>query len=182
MRVISGTLKGRTLIRPSEIMTRPTAHRVRESMFSALMHRKMPPYLTGATVLDAFAGSGALGIEALSRGAEKAIFFEKHPSVAKILKANLMNLGIKGTIFRRDAFRPPQTCQAVDILFLDPPYETQNILSLLDILEIHGWIHSSSLIVYEADTLFQETGKWQIRKQYSFGNCKVYFIQNNNMS
>jgi 16S rRNA (guanine(966)-N(2))-methyltransferase RsmD len=119
--VIAGRWGGRRLQAPPGDATRPTSDRVRESLFSVLGDR-----LDGARVLDLFAGSGALGIEALSRGASAATFVDSAPAALKALRANLATLGAEGEVSRRDARRYLADASAAareyDLVFLDPPY------------------------------------------------------------
>ncbi|HVW16782.1 MAG TPA: 16S rRNA (guanine(966)-N(2))-methyltransferase RsmD [Solirubrobacteraceae bacterium] len=117
MRVVAGTLGGRRLIAPAGSATRPTSDRVREALFSVLGD------VTGAAVLDLFAGSGALGIEALSRGAARATFVERAPAALRALRANLDALGLEADVRRVDALRYVREADdAYDLVFLDPPY------------------------------------------------------------
>lgn len=123
MRVIAGRLGGRRLKAPSGRVTRPTSDRVREALFAMLGD------LEGASVLDLFAGTGALGIEALSRGAERAVFVERDGSVVRVLNDNLAALGIDSSVAevrRADALGALQSArgrkETYDLLFIDPPY------------------------------------------------------------
>lgn len=120
MRVIAGSHRGRRLTAPAGLDTRPTADRVRESLFSILGP------LDGERVLDLFAGSGAVGIEALSRGAGEATFVDDAPAAIKAVRANLEALGLEGTVIRGDAARVLRDARAdgaaYDLVFLDPPY------------------------------------------------------------
>ena len=118
MRVIAGTHRGRPLSRPAD--ARPTADRVREALFSMLGD------VTDADVLDLYAGSGALGIEALSRGAAKAVFVDRAPQAIAAIRANLDALGIEADVLHMDARAALRTAlargDAYDLVFLDPPY------------------------------------------------------------
>jgi 16S rRNA (guanine966-N2)-methyltransferase len=123
MRVIAGRLGGRRLKAPKGTATRPTSDRVREALFAMLGD------VEGASVLDLFAGTGALGIEALSRGAHRAVFIERNPSAARVLSDNLNALGIsseEGEVRRIDAFAGLRSAQVsketYDLVFIDPPY------------------------------------------------------------
>ena len=124
MRVVAGQLKGRRLQAPKGRRTRPTADRVREAVFSMLGD------VSGARVLDLFAGSGALGIEALSRGAAKVVFVERDPRAAAIIHRNLDALGLDQPVRRQDALRflarPEET---FDLVFADPPYDSASRLA-----------------------------------------------------
>src|SRR5215213_6124095 len=121
MRVIAGRWGGRRLQAPPGEATRPTSDRVREALFSVLGER-----VTGARVLDLFAGSGALGIEALSRGAAEATFVDAAPAALKALRANLEALGADAEIRRQDALRflagASAAARQYDLVLLDPPY------------------------------------------------------------
>jgi 16S rRNA (guanine966-N2)-methyltransferase len=126
-RIIAGTLGGRLLAVPPK-GTRPTTDRVREAIFSRLDHENS---LRGAWVLDAFAGSGALGIEALSRGAKRAVFVESNPAAVAVIRANAESLGVtKSTEVARDKVLPwlgrssrPVDLATFDVALLDPPYD-----------------------------------------------------------
>jgi 16S rRNA (guanine(966)-N(2))-methyltransferase RsmD len=123
MRVIAGRLGGRRLKAPSGTVTRPTSDRVREALFAMLGE------LDGLCVLDLFAGTGALGIEALSRGARRAVFIERDPAAMRVLRANLAALGLEGEhaqVRRADALAALRRASAdeetYDLVFIDPPY------------------------------------------------------------
>jgi 16S rRNA (guanine(966)-N(2))-methyltransferase RsmD len=127
MRIVSGTLKGRHLGAPTWEGLRPTADKLRETLFNVLA-----PRIGGARVLDGFAGTGAVGIEALSRGAAHVTFVERDPRAVALIKANLDRCGIvdRYAIIRArfaDTARPPDG-EAFDIIFLDPPYGARELL------------------------------------------------------
>jgi 16S rRNA (guanine966-N2)-methyltransferase len=155
MRVIGGRLKGRTLASPATRDIRPTADRLRESLFNSLAHGHGDP-ITGARVIDLFAGTGALGIEALSRGASFVLFVDNGAEARALLRQNVETLGLGGSsrIFRRDATAlgavHPNT--PFQVAFLDPPYgqglaET-SLLSLRD----GGWLEPNAFVVVEEKT------------------------------
>jgi 16S rRNA (guanine966-N2)-methyltransferase len=119
MRVIAGEFKGRPLRTPRGMRTRPTADRVREALFSMLGD------VREARVLDLYAGSGALGIEALSRGAESAVFVERNPRAAAVIERNLRSLALDETVIRQDALRfIGRSAGPFDLVFCDPPYDS----------------------------------------------------------
>jgi len=128
VRVIAGTHGGRRLTAPQGSRTRPTSDRVREALFSILGAR-----VQDSRVLDLFAGSGALGIEALSRGAESAVFVDDAPAAIKAIRANLATLDLRADVRRTDALRflgAASTGGAqYDLLFLDPPYRLADALA-----------------------------------------------------
>jgi len=119
MRVVAGAFKGRRLQAPRGTRTRPTADRVREALFSVLGD------VSGARVLDLYAGSGALGIEALSRGAASATFVERDQRAAAMLRRNLESVGVDAEVRRQDALRfLASVTGPYDLVFLDPPYDS----------------------------------------------------------
>jgi len=133
MRVIAGTLRRRTLEAPPGMATRPTSDRLRETLFNVLA-----PRIQGARFLDLYAGSGAVGIEAASRGAERVVLVERAATALKVLRANLENLGLRGGV-RVEALsvaaflkkvRPESAGFVFDIVFMDPPYEADNEYAL----------------------------------------------------
>src|SRR6201997_1123899 len=125
MRVVGGRLRGRNLASPASREIRPTADRLRESLFNILIHAYDDP-ITGARVLDLFAGTGAFGIEALSRGSAFTLFVDDGAEARALLRENVATLGLGGTsrIFRRDATKlgPAHPVEPFSLVFLDPPY------------------------------------------------------------
>ena len=118
MRIVAGSHKGARIYAPKGRDTRPTSDRVREAIFAILGS------VEGARVLDLFAGSGALGLEALSRGAAHAVFVESDPTAVKTIERNLEKLALEGRIVRSDATRYlARTAERYDVVFVDPPYE-----------------------------------------------------------
>jgi len=119
VRIVAGEFKGRRLRAPRGMRTRPTADRVREALFSMLGD------LSGARVLDLYAGTGALGIEALSRGAASALFVERDPRAAAAIEENLRSLGLDDPVHRQDALRFLTRGEGTfDLVFCDPPYDS----------------------------------------------------------
>jgi 16S rRNA (guanine966-N2)-methyltransferase len=124
VRVVAGEFRGRRLAAPRGVLTRPTADRVREALFSMLGD------VTGARVLDLYAGSGALGIEALSRGAESAVFVERDARAAAVIERNLASLGLDQQVVRQDAVRfLARHAGIFDLVFCDPPYDSASRLA-----------------------------------------------------
>jgi 16S rRNA (guanine966-N2)-methyltransferase len=124
LRVVAGDFKGRRLAAPRGTRTRPTADRVREALFSMLGD------VDGASVLDLYAGSGALGIEALSRGAESAVFVERDAQAVAAIERNLAAVGVEATVVRQDVVRfLARADGAFDLVFCDPPYDSASRLA-----------------------------------------------------
>ncbi len=135
---------------PAGVATRPTADRVRQALFDALVHAPWGGRLDGLAVLDAFAGTGALGLEALSRGAGHASFVEKDRGALEALRANITACGVgeRATVLPGDALRPPagRNCAVV---FLDPPYGQDLVARSVRALRAAGWIAAGTLVVGE---------------------------------
>lgn len=150
MRIISGKFKGRVLQRPPESITRPTTDRVRESIFNILLHLDGFSF-EGAYVLDVFAGSGAMGLEALSRGAEQVIFVDKNPVARQVITQNIHYLKVedKGHIVSYDALNLPEASKPADLIFIDPPYFQELELKVLAQLNLKYWIKQGTIIVLE---------------------------------
>jgi 16S rRNA (guanine966-N2)-methyltransferase len=149
MRIIAGEWRGRKLVAPEGDTTRPTADRTREALFSMLASRLGS--LEGLLVADLFAGSGALGLEALSRGAEKAIFVEQDAAALRALRANVANLRAQDRCDVRatSVMALGPASRPADLLLLDPPYESGAGAVALDRLKRLGWIAPSSWISVE---------------------------------
>jgi 16S rRNA (guanine966-N2)-methyltransferase len=124
VRIVAGEFRGRRLAAPRGVRTRPTADRVREALFSMLGD------VSGARVLDLYAGSGALGIEALSRGAGSAVFVERDPRAVAAIERNLESLGLEQEVLRQDAVRFLARAKGTfDLVFCDPPYDSASHLA-----------------------------------------------------
>jgi 16S rRNA (guanine966-N2)-methyltransferase len=155
MRVVGGSLRGRTLAAPKSQTIRPTADRLREALFNILIHAYDNP-LAGARVLDLFAGTGALGIEALSRGAAFTLFVDDGAEARALMRENVATLGLGGTsrIFRRDATKLGQAhpVEPFAVVFLDPPYGKGLAEQALISARAGGWLVPDALIVVEEAT------------------------------
>ncbi len=153
MRVIGGELRGRRLAAPPGRSVRPTSDRVREALFNVLAHATWAQALelAGAQVVDVFAGSGALGFEALSRGAGHAIFLERDRAAREMIRVNAEQLGVAERISVRDraAARPGPASVACRLAFLDPPYGRDLAGPALAALRANGWFASGALAVVE---------------------------------
>ncbi|MBZ0140166.1 MAG: 16S rRNA (guanine(966)-N(2))-methyltransferase RsmD [Pseudorhodoplanes sp.] len=155
MRIVGGRWRGRPLAGPKSQSLRPTADRLRETLFNVLMHAYGDP-VTGARVLDLFAGTGALGLEALSRGAAFALFVDAGAEARAIIRENVERLGAGGAsrIFRRDATKlgPAHPAEPFALVFLDPPYGEGLAEKALAAARAGGWLGDDALIVVEETT------------------------------
>jgi 16S rRNA (guanine966-N2)-methyltransferase len=152
MRIVGGRLRGRALAAPKSQAVRPTADRLREALFNVLIHAYGDP-ITGARVLDLFAGTGALGLEALSRGAAFALFVEQGAEARALIRENVAALGLGGAtrIFRRDATRlgAAYPVEPFSLAFLDPPYGQGLAEPALAAARSGGWLAPDALVVVE---------------------------------
>src|SRR5579872_2404751 len=152
MRIVGGRLKGRNLASPTSRDIRPTADRLRESLFNILIHAYDDP-IAGARVLDLFAGTGALGIEAISRGAAFALFVDNGAEARALMRNNVEALGLGGVtkVYRRDATNlgPAHPVEPFSLVFLDPPYGKGLADQALASLRDGGWLTPGALLVVE---------------------------------
>jgi 16S rRNA (guanine(966)-N(2))-methyltransferase RsmD len=151
MRVIAGRLRGSAIRVPRSGAVRPTYDRVRESVFSIL-----EPYLEGARVLDLFAGTGSLGIESASRGGASVTFVELDPGVISVLSDNVNRLGLSGvsSLIRSDvpaALASGLPGRPFDVVFVDPPYDSELVVPSLELLETSGQLAAEGIVVVERD-------------------------------
>ena len=155
LKVVGGRHRGRSIATPEGDTTRPTSSRARESLFNILAHASWrddgTSPLIDARVLDAFAGSGALGIEALSRGAAHATFLDNDATAIRLIGENLRKLGETGNakVIRADATRPPPSREACDLVFLDPPYRSDHAAPALLALAEAGWLKPGAIATVE---------------------------------
>src|SRR5215216_2186632 len=152
MRIVGGRLRGRALAAPKSRAIRPTADRLREALFNILLHAYGDP-VSGARVLDLFAGTGALGLEAISRGAAFALFVDDGAEARALLRENVTTLGLGGStrIFRRDATKLGEAhpIDPFSLIFLDPPYGRGLAEKALLSARAGGWLADDALIVVE---------------------------------
>jgi 16S rRNA (guanine(966)-N(2))-methyltransferase RsmD len=180
MRIISGTSKGRKLVTPRSQSLRPTSDRVKESMFNILQDD-----IVGKVVLDLFAGTGNLGIEALSRGAKKTIFVEKGRQALRLIQRNLTQFGLeeRSEILPKDANRAigilKQKGESFDLILMDPPYEKGLIQKTLMTLNSHQIYHKDSILVIEHNrreppsTVMEG---WNLIRQRRIGDTLISFL------
>lgn len=149
MRIISGQWRGRTLVAPKGDTTRPTVDRTRETLFSMLVSRIGS--FEGLAVGDFFAGSGALGFEALSRGAASCLFVEQDQPAIDVIRANGDKLGIRPDIRQASVLSLGQAPKPLDLIFMDPPYQSGAGAVALDKLSRLGWTGPATWISIETD-------------------------------
>jgi 16S rRNA (guanine966-N2)-methyltransferase len=155
MRIVGGRHRGRRIEAPAGLEVRPTADRTREALFNILEHGQFTAdgtsALAGARVLDAFAGSGALGLEALSRGAAHATFMDNNAIARSAIRASTKALGesARASILQADATRPPAAGMPCNVVFLDPPYRSGLAEQALAALAARGWIAEGAVCSVE---------------------------------
>ena len=175
MRVTGGIFRGRKLQTISGRATRPTADKVREAVFNVLMHD-----VEGARVLDIFAGSGALGIEALSRGARSAVFVESGRTQVNAIKNNLRSLGLEADILVKD-YRTAcrhlsEEGQRFELIFADPPYDEVTPPEIVETVLQYGLLsHNGLLIIEHKRKQAKESDKMHLLKKRRFGQTEVSF-------
>ncbi len=180
MRIISGTLKGRKLAAPDGRSTRPTADRIKESIFNILAGR-----IVSRQVLDLFAGSGALGIEALSRGASHAVFIDREKAALTVLKRNIRQLGLTDRTrvmnwdIRRGINCLPSGSKQFDLVFMDPPYDTDAVNIGLNALVLRQVLAPDACVVVEhsrRETIVCPEDALTLTDQRRFGKTLVSFL------
>ncbi|MEZ0224447.1 MAG: 16S rRNA (guanine(966)-N(2))-methyltransferase RsmD [Alphaproteobacteria bacterium] len=156
MRIVGGDLKGRAITSPKGSATRPTSDRTREAVFNILHHAKWRrgDIIGGARVIDVFAGTGALGIEALSRGAAHAVFVEREPAAARVCEENIQTLGVRerAMLMRFDGLKPvprPLYLEPRTLIFLDPPYGKDMAAKALTGLAERDWLKPGAICIVE---------------------------------
>jgi 16S rRNA (guanine966-N2)-methyltransferase len=185
MRIVAGTFRGRPLVAPKGHLTRPTADRARQAIFNVLEHAPWSPALAGARVLDLFAGSGAMGIEAISHGAAFCLFVERAEPAAAAIRANLAALRLedRARIARRDAAALTPRLRAdgapYDIGFLDPPYGEGLGEAALTRLADGGWLAAGAVAVLErgADDPALIPAGFELLRERRWGAARVSFVR-----
>jgi 16S rRNA (guanine966-N2)-methyltransferase len=169
IRVVSGEFGGRKLVVPDGLATRPTTDKVRQAVFNSLDSAGL---IDGASVADLFAGSGALGIEALSRGAASCVFVERDRAALKALRANIAALGLDGrtTIVTSDVPAWVPALRGVDLALIDPPYEFDGWDRLLTVLQ-------APYVVAEAGREVEPPEGWEALKSRRYGRTWVTQLQ-----
>jgi 16S rRNA (guanine966-N2)-methyltransferase len=178
VRIIAGQWRGRCIHIPDDPGVRPTPDRVRETLFNWLQ-----PWISGAECLDLFAGCGALGMEALSRGARHVTFIEQSPDVARAIENNLKQLdaGTRALVERADVTRYLRTAaRACDIVFLDPPYHQGYVASCCELLERGGWLKPGGLVYIEAEHELEPLpipANWSVKRSKRAGQVGYHLVQ-----
>lgn len=175
MRVIAGTYKGRRLNCPKGDAVRPTTDKVKEAMFGAIQFQ-----IQGANVLDAFAGSGALGIEALSRGAGHVDFIERNKICKKILEENLRSVGAENCrIYHGNVIKLMPTLSKYDLVFMDPPYDEGLYIPLLETARNAEKLTQDAVVVMECRRKFDfilPVG-YNLRKRKDYGDISLLYLE-----
>jgi 16S rRNA (guanine966-N2)-methyltransferase len=183
MRIIAGRYRGKRLVAPEGAAIRPTGARAREALFNILAHGKFAarPVYEDAIVLDAFAGTGALGLEALSRGARYATFMEKDRQARAHLTANIEVLGVKSaaSVMAADALKPPRAAAPANLAFLDPPYGEDAAGAALTALALAGWLAPGCLAVAEISSKrgFVVPEGFELLDERRYGAAKLLFLR-----
>jgi 16S rRNA (guanine966-N2)-methyltransferase len=184
MRIVGGRHRGRRLSVPPGDAVRPTSDRAREALFNILSHGRLGetglPF-ADAVVLDAFAGTGALGLEALSRGAAEAVFIERDRDALAVLRRNVESLGEtrRSRIIAGDAARPPRAASACALAFLDPPYRSGLAGPALAALAASGWLAAEALVAIEiaAREELAPAGGFSIIDQRRYGAAQIVLLR-----
>ena len=182
MRIIAGKFRGRKLAAPVNHDIRPTTDRIRESMF-AILGSRYPDLLTGTRILDLFAGTGALGLEALSRGARFSLFVENSSQGYGLVRKNIENLGAKSQTksLRADATRlgPIGIIEPFDLVFADPPYGKNLAEKAVNCLVEGGWLSPQAIVVIEDNAVNPPPilPTCNILDERKFGDTKIWIAK-----
>jgi 16S rRNA (guanine966-N2)-methyltransferase len=183
MRIVAGKFRSQRIEAPKGLATRPTSDRVRQALFNVLEHGAPQFDFTGARVLDLFAGSGALGLEAMSRGARFCLFVEESAEARASIRRNVEALSLTGAtkIWRRDATRLGEagTMQPFDLIFLDPPYGKGLATKALQSAAAGGWIRDGAIAVLEerADAEVELPQAFQELDARIYGETKIVVMR-----
>lgn len=169
MRIIAGKHRGRTLAQFAGKDVRPTPDRVKESLFQILSGK-----IVGARVLDLFCGSGALGLESLSRGAAEAVFNDSSRESLALLRKNLTALGERGAVYNLDY----RACLArvegtYDLIFCDPPYAEDFLREILALVKTRGLLRENGFVVYESEREQPDAEGWEKADERKYGRTRV---------
>lgn len=183
MRIVAGKFRGRAIAAPAHEGLRPTSDRVRESVFNILAHGVPGFELGNARVIDLFAGTGALGLEALSRGAQFCLFVEDDADARALIRTNIETFGLTGEtrIFRRDAtdLGPAGNMDRYALAFLDPPYGKGLAEKALAILSNGNWLTSGAVVVVEEriDAALAIPSGFVVIDKRTYGDTEITLLQ-----
>ncbi len=183
MRIVAGRNRGRAILAPEGIDIRPTADRARQAIFDVLAHSPEMPerLLPEATVLDAFAGTGAMGLEALSRGARHCTFLDRDQRAITCLRGNAQALNelSRASFLRADATHPPAATQPATLAFLDPPYGKNLCMPALTALAESGWFAPGAIVVVEHDSgeAIEDLPGFQDIASRRYGRAQFLFLR-----
>jgi 16S rRNA (guanine966-N2)-methyltransferase len=183
VRIVGGRFRGRPIAAPSGALTRPTSDKVRESLFNILLHGIEDFDIEGARVLDLFAGTGALGLEALSRAAAYCLFVEDNADARGIIRENIEALGLTGAskLWRRDATKlgPAAPMQPFQLLFADPPYGKGLGELALGAAAGGGWLSPGAVCVLEerADAGIGVPAAFALLDRRVYGDTALHFLR-----
>lgn len=181
MRIIAGKFRGKALLSPEDESIRPTADRVREALFNIIASR-LGPHLDGLKIVDLFAGTGALGLEALSRGASTVVFVDTGAEARGLIRDHIEAFGAGGVakLLRRDATNlgPAGTMGPVDLVFLDPPYGKGLGEQALTALRTGGWLKPDTLLVLEesSDVTVNLPEGFTLEDRREYGAAAIYVL------
>ena len=174
MRITGGIYRSRVLVTPDGNTTRPTSDRTKEAMFNIIA-----PFVANASILDIFSGSGALGLEAISRGAAKVTFIDNNKEAIKAIKTNIENLKISNYRIIEDSYEIISSLDdKYDIILLDPPYALDVIDNIIKIVEEKKLLNDNGIIVYESDVNHQikEYEGYRIKnKKYGIAYLSIFY-------
>lgn len=171
MRVITGSARGRRLKTPENYDIRPTTDNVKESVFNIIQFD-----IEGRKVLDLFAGTGQLGIECLSRGAESVVFVDQSREAVKIVRENLKNCGMQAPVLQQDAVSFLRNCGKFDLVFVDPPYDSGLYETVLETINLVDILSEGGIIICEArreKALPEMAAPYYKRREYNYGKVKI---------
>ena len=184
MRVISGTFRGKKILEPKDIKTRPLKDLTKESIFNIIDHsNKFKIDLIGANILDLFSGVGSFGIECISRGANKVIFAENYKGVLPVLKKNLINLKSTNSykILEKDIYNENTLLmlnELFDIIFLDPPYKDKNLGMIFETIQKASILKKNGIIILHCHKKEKDLipPNFKIIEQKQYGISKINYI------
>ena len=181
MRIVGGRHRGRRLEAPSDDQVRPTSDRTREALFNILAHADWAPGFDELTVLDAFCGTGAMALEALSRGAARAVLLDSAPASLALARRNAEGIGEAANckFLRGDATHPPAATEPAHLVFLDPPYGKALAEPALMALAAAGWLAPGAVAVVERATgdLFAPPIGFTLIDQRKYGASQIFFLR-----